>query len=74
MGWAGGTQVFDDICAEILSRKPLTKERVIRAVIVALEAADWDDQSSSQYYDHETVQAQFKVLHPEEFDDEGTTD
>jgi hypothetical protein len=70
MGWASGTAVFDNIMAEVLSRKPLTKERVIRAVIVALEGADADDLESSDYFDHELVQAELKKLHPEDFEEE----
>lgn len=70
MGWATGSQVFDDIMAEVLSRKPLTKERVIRAVIAALEGADWDTQSDSAYYDHDLVQGELRKLHPEDFEEE----
>lgn len=70
MGWTGGTDIFDNVMTVVLSRHP-TPQRVIKAFIAALEAADWDTQDESRYWDNETVRAARRELHPEDFDEEG---
>lgn len=63
--------IFDNIMAEVLSRKALTKERVVKVAVKAFEdEAPGSDLSDSTYYDHELVQKALKELHPERFQEE----
>ena len=62
MAQSAGVQVFDNIMAYVLSRKPLTKEGVIRAAVVAM-LADSDFEESA-YYENPTVLALRESLAP----------
>lgn len=69
MGWGSGVYVFDAICAELLTDKPIDKRNAIKALINALEDGDWDTHQDSEYYDDPIVQDVLKDLHPHWFEE-----
>jgi hypothetical protein len=66
MGWASGTDVFDAVAGEILGETgAVSRTRVIRALVEALEDNDWDTQNESEFYDHPIVRRVMRELHPD---------
>lgn len=68
MGFCSGTQIFDDVADEILDKRWLMEENqraVIKALVKALYAHDWDCESDSKYYDHPIVQSVLRELNPD---------
>lgn len=61
------TEIFDNIMAELLSRKALTKERMVKVVLKALEDAPGMTPEDSAYFDHDLVQGALKELYPAQF-------
>lgn len=69
MGWCNGTEIFDVVCAGLLEDPPASKEEILKDLIEVLEDEDWDCQNESAYFEHPLVQAAFKDLHPNWFED-----
>lgn len=66
MGWCSGTDVFDAVVKVVLDeKKPLTPERVVETLILALQDMDWDCESDSDYWNHPMVRKAFKKACPD---------
>lgn len=72
MGWCSGTQVFDGVLGPVLKSKMSKKDKktVIKVLIETLEEQDWDCQSDSAFYEDDLVEAEFRRIHPEWYEDE----
>jgi hypothetical protein len=69
MGWCSGTYVFDAICTALFDGEAIDKKALLEHVINTLQAADWDCEMDSVYWDHPLVQEIFKERNPEWFEE-----
>ncbi len=60
MGWCSATEIFDNVCEELLGDK--SKVEVIKSLIDSLEQDDWDCQFDSKFIAHPIVQQAFIEL------------
>lgn len=69
MGWCSATDIFDPVVKHILSHNNKQsdddKVAVIKVLIEALEAEDWDCQDDSAHYDAPLVRRAFREVHPD---------
>ena len=70
MGWCSGTILFDDILSILFDPKATEFNSILKRIITTLEDMDWDCQMDSVYWNKPVVQAAFRELHPEWFEDE----
>jgi hypothetical protein len=69
MGWSGGHLVFDPVVKKVLelvALREISEDRateIIKALVVALEDADWDTQNDSKYFNEPLIRLVFMDLH-----------
>jgi hypothetical protein len=72
MGWCSGTEIFDNICSELLTAdgvKQVDVPELIHVLVLILQSHDWDCEQDSEYFDNPVVQKVMKELHPHWFEE-----
>lgn len=70
MGWCSGTTIFDKVVEYILESKDIDKKELIRVLVNALFAQDWDCEGDSKYWKHPLVREVFAEMYPDWFKEE----
>jgi hypothetical protein len=66
MGWCSGTCVFYPVIKAVLEQDAPKEQKidVIKSLIIALQDADWDCETDTDYWKHQLVRRAFKKTCP----------